>query len=235
MSFVVEIPSIFTKPTQIPVRLGNTILTGNETIEGSLAVNGSLTLNNGNHNGNAFYYDSLDISNTLSVGGDVTVGGSLSHKNDFAHFYIETDQGLSGSYYKIKNFLDGSLTGNAIRIDSSGGTTDNDLFVAQKTGYFKINGVFSYFNTTGTHRLSVRTQLYKNNSYANGNSEGYDYLRMVEGDYGSNVVNSIIYLTLGDSISVVASMNRGSGEGFNDDTNHLNLKSASVVFEYIGE
>ena len=47
MSFVVEIPSVFTKETQIPMRLGNTILTGNETIQGSLSVNGSLILNSG--------------------------------------------------------------------------------------------------------------------------------------------------------------------------------------------
>jgi hypothetical protein len=70
MSFVVEIPSVFTKATQIPVRLGNTILTGNETIKGSLSVNGSLILNSGYSvdNTNVVYYDSLDISNTLSVG-----------------------------------------------------------------------------------------------------------------------------------------------------------------------
>ena len=78
MSFVVEIPSVFTKPTQIPVLLGNTILTGNETIQGSLSVNGSLTLNSGfNHNTNVIYYDSLDISNNLNVGGDVSISGDL--------------------------------------------------------------------------------------------------------------------------------------------------------------
>lgn len=49
MSFVVEIPSIFTKSTQIPNRLGNTILSGNETILGDLLVNGSFTLNEGNN------------------------------------------------------------------------------------------------------------------------------------------------------------------------------------------
>ena len=48
MSFVVEIPSVFTKSTQIPNRLGNTTLTGNETIQGNLSVKGSLTLNQGN-------------------------------------------------------------------------------------------------------------------------------------------------------------------------------------------
>ena len=39
MSFVVEIPSIFTQSTQIPNRLGNTTLVGNETIHGGLVVN----------------------------------------------------------------------------------------------------------------------------------------------------------------------------------------------------
>ena len=79
MSFVVEIPSVFTKATQIPVRLGNTILTGNETIQGSLSVNGSLILNSGYSvdNTNVVYYDSLDISNTLNVGGDVSISGDL--------------------------------------------------------------------------------------------------------------------------------------------------------------
>jgi hypothetical protein len=75
MSFVVEIPTVFTKPTQIPARLGNTILTGNETIEGSLYVNGSLTLNNGNEGDstNVVNYDSLDISNNLNVNGLTTL------------------------------------------------------------------------------------------------------------------------------------------------------------------
>ena len=75
MSFVVEIPTVFTKPTQIPARLGNTILTGNETIEGSLSVNGSLTLNNGNEGDstNVVNYDSLDISNNLNVNGLTTL------------------------------------------------------------------------------------------------------------------------------------------------------------------
>ena len=84
MSFVVEIPSVFTKPTQIPVRLGNTILTGNETIQGSLSVNGSLTLNSGDSVDNVVYYDSLDISNTLNVSGN-------SNLNDISANTITTN------------------------------------------------------------------------------------------------------------------------------------------------
>ena len=56
MSFVVEIPSIFTKSTQIPNRLGHTTLTGNETIQGNLSVKGSLTLDQG-----------IDISSSAGI------------------------------------------------------------------------------------------------------------------------------------------------------------------------
>ena len=44
MSFIVEVPAVFTRPTQMASRLGNTTLTGNERINGNFLVNGSLTL-----------------------------------------------------------------------------------------------------------------------------------------------------------------------------------------------
>ena len=91
MAFVVEIPSVFTKPTQIPVRLGNTILSGNETIQGALQVNGSITLNQGNTNPSNFvYYDSLDISNTLNVSGN-------SNMNDISANTITTNNLVSNT------------------------------------------------------------------------------------------------------------------------------------------
>lgn len=71
MAFVVEIPTIFTQATQIPLRLGNTILSGNETIQGSLSINGSLTLNDGSDNNNTIKLESIDISNDLNVGGQI--------------------------------------------------------------------------------------------------------------------------------------------------------------------
>lgn len=79
MSFVVEVPSVFTKATQIPQRLGNTILTGSETIHGNCIVNGSMTLN-GNADGTnpvnePISYFSLDISKNLTVGGTLDVSG----------------------------------------------------------------------------------------------------------------------------------------------------------------
>jgi len=96
MSFVVEIPTVFTKPTQIPARLGNTILTGNETIEGSLYVNGSLTLNNGSEGDstNVVNYDSLDISNNLTVNGlttlnEVNVSNLVPRKNKWIRCYYD--------------------------------------------------------------------------------------------------------------------------------------------------
>lgn len=62
MSFIVEVPSVFTKQTQIASRYGNTLLTGNEQINGSLLVRGSLTLNGDPANA-TFKLDSYDISN----------------------------------------------------------------------------------------------------------------------------------------------------------------------------
>ena len=79
MSFVVEIPSIFTKPTQIPNRLGNTILTGSETIQGNLLVNGSFTLNQGNDQNSSAGILSGSIQNYwVERNSDTSVGDKLS-------------------------------------------------------------------------------------------------------------------------------------------------------------
>lgn len=64
MSFIVEVPSVFTKQTQIASRIGNTLLTGNEQINGSLLVNGSLILN-GERDDAVIKFDSYDISNLI--------------------------------------------------------------------------------------------------------------------------------------------------------------------------
>lgn len=79
MSFVVEVPSVFTKATQIPQRLGNTILQGSETIHGNCIVNGSMTLNGFTGGTNPvnepISYFSLDISKNVTVGGTLDVSG----------------------------------------------------------------------------------------------------------------------------------------------------------------
>lgn len=61
MSFIVEVPTLFTKPTQMASRTGNTTLTGNERINGNFLINGSLTLN-GEINDNNITFESYDIS-----------------------------------------------------------------------------------------------------------------------------------------------------------------------------
>jgi len=77
MSFIVEVPSAFSKSVQIPNRLGNTTLTGNETIHGGLVVNGSFTLGGTSNQNQDIIYNSLDISNNLMVRGNAEVKGSL--------------------------------------------------------------------------------------------------------------------------------------------------------------
>ena len=175
---------------------------------------------------------------SLTTTGNATIGGYLSHRNDYAHFYIEADQIMGDKFdttYTIINYLNGSTIGNAISIGSTDGTTNNDLFIAQKSGYFKVNASFNYINTLNTERVSARTQLYKNNSYVDGNGEGYAYIRFGEGRNGSNVINSIIQLNINDRVSAVVSVRQGANTFFVNQTNHLNLVSASVVFEFIGE
>ena len=82
MSFVVEIPSIFTKSTQIPNRLGNTILSGNETILGDLLVNGSFTLNEGNNPNSSAGILSGSIQNYwVERNNDTSVDDKLSWGN----------------------------------------------------------------------------------------------------------------------------------------------------------
>lgn len=64
MSFIVEVPAVFTRPTQMASRVGNTTLTGNERINGNFLVNGSLTLNSSLDNA-PIVFDSYDISNLI--------------------------------------------------------------------------------------------------------------------------------------------------------------------------
>ena len=185
MSFVVEIPSIFTKPTQIPVRLGNTILSGNETIQGALQVNGSLTLNVGSNvdNTNVVYYDSLDISNALSVGGTATIGGTLSIPN-FADVgtaiggkqpTIDSSVSVScntlttagtatiGGTLSIPNFAD---VGTAISGKQDDITVDTDLILNSiTTTDLEVNGSLkldkkTFFDTLVLKRLTLNGTSY---------------------------------------------------------------------------
>ena len=71
MSFVVEVPCLFTKPTQIPFRLGNTGFIGEETIHGGWMVNQSITLNGSGTEAVERVYDSFDVSGDLVVGGNI--------------------------------------------------------------------------------------------------------------------------------------------------------------------
>jgi len=134
MSFVVEIPSIFTKPTQIPNRLGNTILSGNETILGDLLVNGSFTLNEGNNND--IVYQSLDILTTLTVRGEsqlnnVNVSGIMTLNNQprfMAYYRNNVDASFA---------VTGNVPYNTIKYDIGGGyNTSNYTYTIPETGLY---------------------------------------------------------------------------------------------------
>jgi hypothetical protein len=182
MSFVVEIPSVFTKPTQIPVRLGNTILTGNETIQGSLSVNGSLTLNSGDSvdNTNVVYYDSLDISNTLNVGGDVSISGDLTTSGNATIGEVPASSTLATSVvgssltlntqprFMAQNSIDetNSSAGSNIIFDTlvyniGGGTYDTStgVYTIGVAGLYEFN--FSFLTPANT---TYQVDLKQNNT-----------------------------------------------------------------------
>jgi len=180
MSFVVEIPTVFTKPTQIPARLGNTILTGNETIEGSLYVNGSLTLNNGSEGDstNVVNYDSLDISNNLNVNGLTTLNevnaSSITTNNLVVNTFNIGSGNITSPKFRVvqpvKNlnncFPDGSsatLTTIATNVVCYGGTL---IFHVEVGGYSK--GVSAaelevrYTNDSGEVKARIECPFYFN-------------------------------------------------------------------------
>jgi hypothetical protein len=216
MSFVVEIPSIFTKPTQIPVRLGNTILSGNETIQGALQVNGSLTLNVGSNvdNTNVVYYDSLDISNTLSVGGNATIGGDL---------VVNGVINQTGASWSLGGLDDG------VRVQLSVPNGENipfsvkqcpevnciyddtdDTITIQKAGKYLVN----FGAMTGSNNNIIEIQLRKNGTivlkgYSGTLSTSANRFRQVNG-------SMIIDLDVDDTLSVFNASVSGAVFDFED-------------------
>jgi cytoskeletal protein CcmA (bactofilin family) len=160
MSFLVEIPSIFTKATQIPSRFGNTTLTGNETIQGNMVVNGSLTLS-GTMNNTDITYQSLDISSSLTVRGDthlnsvfaetLEVDGATVLSDVSAH-----DLDLSGSLMVEGSTLLSDVSGHDLDLSGSlmvegsldvtglatfsGGISGENFSVADTTGNTTVGG-----------------------------------------------------------------------------------------------
>ncbi|ADX06176.1 hypothetical protein 162285334 [Organic Lake phycodnavirus 1] len=137
MSFIVEIPSVFNKSTQIPNRLGNTTLTGNETIHGSLNVGGPLTLDGTNNITDKF------TSNIPVIFNDTTNMLDVSGQN----------MDLSGSLDVIQNVTIGGNTTLTGALQANGGLScDGTKFVvADATGNTSIGGTLG---VTGTSSLS---------------------------------------------------------------------------------
>ena len=216
MSFVVEIPSVFTKPTQIPVRLGNTILTGNETIQGSLSVNGSLILNSGvNHNTNVIYYDSLDISNNLNVGGDVSISGDLvigdvSASNISAINISATSITAADVQPTLTAGTNITISGNTI--SASGGTPD----LTAGSGIDITNNIISA--TSGGTATAMRVSFYNPNITVIGNNINlpYNSIKFINGISYNNSTYIATIITAGIYYISFSAYNTNNQQGVVD-------------------
>jgi len=150
MSFVVEIPTIFTKSTQIASRLGNTTLTGNETIQGNLVVNGSFSLNPNDGADTNIVYQSLDISSTLTVQGD-------SHLN---YVHAESIEVSGNSLLSDVSAQNMDLSGN---INCTGALTvsENSTISSAFVGNYSSNSnwcQFSHLNRSSSTEYSFLSE-----------------------------------------------------------------------------
>jgi len=146
MSFIVEIPSVFNKSTQIPNRLGNTTLTGNETIHGSLNVGGPLTLDGTNNITDKFTSNIPvifnDTTNMLDVSGqNMDLSGNLSVAGVTAQFggnITSPNWNVLRPVYNLTN-----------RFSSSSGTQSTVATNVVITGNFILHFYNSGFRTSG--------------------------------------------------------------------------------------
>ena len=241
MSFVVEIPTVFTKPTQIPARLGNTILTGNETIEGSLYVNGSLTLNNGSEGDstNVVNYDSLDISNNLNVNGLTTLNevnaSSITTNNLVVNesLNINSNVDISGTItLPIIGDVKTSIQGNTDNILSNTNNLSSIQTQVDALINFTGGGVnFRAYNLSNTTQSSGQNLNYNIIDYDTENS--YDdtdniYTIVIGGTY----VFTLGWSSITDSTAVINLIrNRGGVETIlQQSTNGENTTNLNAFF-----
>jgi hypothetical protein len=159
MSFVVEIPSAFTKSVQIPNRLGNTTLTGNETIHGSVIVNGSLTLDGVGSNSGEPVYDSIKVTNDIEVGGNILSSRFRAVKiidNLFGQFIDSS----SPSNVTLAEVI---VYGGTLHMSFECGGSRTAIGLANYTFVLTLNTVATYFfNQENVSQYWARNDVYTN-------------------------------------------------------------------------
>jgi len=164
MSFVVEIPSAFTKSVQIPNRLGNTTLTGNETIHGSVIVNGSLTLDGVGSNSGEPVYDSIKVTN------DIEVGGNILSSRFRAEKIIDNLSGqFLGSSPSNVTLAEVIVYGGTLHMsfecggsNTTSGQANYTFVLTQNSQTIKSTGASYYFNQANISQYWARNDVYTN-------------------------------------------------------------------------
>lgn len=164
MSFIVEVPSAFSKSVQIPNRLGNTTLTGNETIHGSVIVNGSLTLDGVGSNSGEPVYDSIKVTN------DIEVGGNILSSRFRAEKIIDNLSGqFLGSSPSNVTLAEVIVYGGTLHMsfecggsNTTSGQANYTFVLTQNSQTIKSTGASYYFNQADVSQYWARNDVYTN-------------------------------------------------------------------------
>jgi len=170
MSFVVEIPSIFTKSTQIPNRLGHTTLTGNETIQGNLSVKGSLTLDQGIDISSSAGILSGSIQNYWVERNTVTISGDLFAWGNGSSTLYGIQMPFNGRIlYATVSTLSVTSSGSAtFSILKNGSILDNSLNIT--VTYNDQNPILDLRSDTSPYKYTFNARdkiTWKTTSYSN--------------------------------------------------------------------
>lgn len=223
-SFIVEVPSLFTKSTQIASRCGNTILTGNEQIQGNMLINGSLTLN-GSLNDTTIKFNDLDISNLI-----VHEDSTLNKLRVTSTFEVEHGTLLKGtlnvnghsSLNDLEVFNDSilndvSINGTLYVVDDSrlDSLFCNTLEVYNDSSFNVVN-----INTLTVSNHTLLDSISCETLEANDISVNYAYMNDI----------SCLYLDISNSLIVNGSLNvNGQTNLQNISGNDISCQSLNVI------
>ena len=93
-------------------------------------------------------------------------------------------------------------------------TYSNGLVTVSESGSYLVSGSVNLYNESFTDRINLRARIHINDAWAFGTTQGFAYIR--HKDYSrvgtAFISESIINLNAGDTIKIVAGIEKGSAQ-----------------------